>query len=62
MDMKAEYEHRRTLIRVGSTVTPNKHILFSNKTAHMPGMMYTVTEDTISYYVVNLQDYRILSF
>lgn len=62
-NLKAEYEYRRKrLIRPGSVVTPTKNIIFSNKTAHMPGFVYNVTEDNISYFVVNLQDYRILSY
>lgn len=62
-NLKAEYEYRRKhLIRPGSVVTPTKNIIFSNKTAHIPGIVYNVTEGNIAYFVVNLQDYRILSY
>jgi hypothetical protein len=59
---KKEYEYRRTLVQVGSIVTSKKNIRFTDGTYHIPGKRIVVTEDSISYFVVNLQDYKVLYY
>lgn len=63
IDMKAEYEYRANhLIRVGSIVRPKKFIAFCNGKIHNPVLTYTVSAETLSYFVVNFQSYQVVQY
>ena len=61
--VKAEYEYRRSnLVKVGSVVSPKKRVDFCDDTYQLPSQNYTVTEETLSYYVVMLQNYIVIKY
>jgi len=59
--IRQQYQQNRAMLRIGCVVKAKRTIVFCGAPPHYKGQEYVVTEDNISYYVVNLHDYDIVN-
>lgn len=60
--MKEVYEARSKFIREGSVVRAKRIISFCNGSFHCPEVSYVVTKVTLPYYIVNFDDYEVVTY
>lgn len=56
------YKSRAAFVRIGSIVKAKRKIQFCNNQYHSPNQQYTVGQNNLSYFIVNLDDYVVLKY